>query len=152
MQHHCPYCQTLLCFFPSQERFLLQKQAAKWNTKPLYHLGHSWVQKQELTELVIQNQHVFSSEPGHNYLVQHIITEPRKIKWRPYRIPEDRWEAIRMEVKIMLEAGLEAGIIEKLSGAAPLVLKPECTVCFCNDLRKLNKISKFYAYPMPKID
>ena len=111
-------------------------------------------QRQELMELVDQNQDVFSSEPGHTNLVQHhIITEPgKKVKLRPYRIPEARREAVRTEVKTMLEAG----VIEESNSewCSPIVLvpKPDGTIRFCNDFRKLNEISKFDAYPMPRID
>uniref|UniRef100_A0A8C5CZT0 ribonuclease H n=1 Tax=Gadus morhua TaxID=8049 RepID=A0A8C5CZT0_GADMO len=111
-------------------------------------------QRQELMELVDQNQDVFSSEPGHTNLVQHhIINEPgKKVKLRPYRIPEARREAVRSEVKTMLEAG----VIEESNSewCSPIVLmpKPDGTIRFCNDFRKLNEISKFDAYPMPRID
>jgi hypothetical protein len=111
-------------------------------------------QRQELMELVDQNQDVFSSEPGHTNLVQHhIITEPgKKVKLRPYRIPEARREAVRTEVKTMLEAG----VIEESNSewCSPIVLvpKPDGTIRFCNDFRKLNEISKFDAYPMPRIE
>ena len=91
-------------------------------------------------ELVDQNQDVFSSEPGHTNLVQHhIITEPgKKVKLRPYRIPEARREAVRTEVKTMLEVG----VIEESNSewCSPIVLvpKPDGTIRFCNDFRKLN--------------
>ena len=111
-------------------------------------------QRQELMELVDQNQDVFSSEPGHTNLVQHhIINEPgKKVKLRPYRIPEARREAVRTEVKTMLEAGVIE--VSNSEWCSPIVLvpKPDGTIRFCNDFRKLNEISKFDAYPMPRID
>ena len=30
--------------------------------------------------------------------------------------------------------------------------KPDNTICFCNDFRKLNAVSEFDAYPMPRVD
>lgn len=51
---------------------------------------------------------------------------------------------------------LELGVIEESSSswASPIVLvpKPDTTTRFCNDFWKLNKISLFDAYPMPKVD
>ncbi|KAF0045874.1 hypothetical protein F2P81_002403 [Scophthalmus maximus] len=48
------------------------------------------------------------------------------------------------------------GVIEESRSAwsSPIVLtpKPEGTDRFCNDFRKLNEVSKFDAYPMPRVD
>ena len=50
---------------------------------------------------------------------------------------------------------MEAGVIEESNSKwfSPMVfeLKPDGTLRFCNDFRKLNEISKFDAYPMPRI-
>ncbi|KAJ8349679.1 hypothetical protein SKAU_G00248090 [Synaphobranchus kaupii] len=56
-------------------------------------------QRQDLQDLVNWNRDVFSTEAGHTDLIQHqIITEPgRRVKLRPYRIPEARREAIAAE-------------------------------------------------------
>ncbi|KAJ8388443.1 hypothetical protein AAFF_G00133190 [Aldrovandia affinis] len=56
-------------------------------------------QRQDMLELVGRNRDVFSEEPGHTELARHsIVTEPgKKVKQRPYRIPEARREAVRME-------------------------------------------------------
>ena len=61
-------------------------------------------QRQELMELVDRNQDMFS-------------------KLRPYRIPEARRDAVRTEVKTMLEAG----VIEELNSewCSPIVLVPK---------------------------
>ncbi|CAM4638232.1 unnamed protein product [Caretta caretta] len=51
---------------------------------------------------------------------------------------------------------LELGVIEESHNqwSSPIVLvpKPDSTTRFCNDFRRLNKISKFDAYPIPPID
>ena len=36
-----PTVWASLCFFPGRDKILPQKQAAKWNTKPLYAQLHS---------------------------------------------------------------------------------------------------------------
>ncbi|KAJ8356682.1 hypothetical protein SKAU_G00194760 [Synaphobranchus kaupii] len=56
-------------------------------------------QRQDLQDLVNQNRDVFSAEAGHTNLIQHrIVTEPgKRVKLRPYRIPEARREAIAAE-------------------------------------------------------
>ncbi|KAJ8264277.1 hypothetical protein GJAV_G00147290 [Gymnothorax javanicus] len=52
-------------------------------------------QRQELRELVGRNQDVFNPTPGRTNLVTHdIVTEPgKRVKLRPYRIPEARRQA-----------------------------------------------------------
>lgn len=111
-------------------------------------------QKQDLQELLWRNRDVFSDLPGLTSLISHdIVTEPGKIvRLRPYRIPEAKREAIQKEVKKMLELG---GIEESQSAwSSPIVLvpKPDGSKQFCNDYRKLNEISQFDTYPMPRID
>ncbi|KAJ8391381.1 hypothetical protein AAFF_G00090110 [Aldrovandia affinis] len=54
-------------------------------------------QRQDMLELVGRNRDVFLEEPGHTAR-DSIVTEPgKKVKQRPYRIPEARREAVRME-------------------------------------------------------
>ncbi|XP_075715620.1 STE20-like serine/threonine-protein kinase [Rhinoderma darwinii] len=51
---------------------------------------------------------------------------------------------------------LDLGVIEESHSqwSSPIVLipKPDVSWRFCNDFRKLNSISKFDAYPMPRVD
>ena len=51
---------------------------------------------------------------------------------------------------------LELNVIEdsKSAWSSPIVLvsKPDNTIQFCNDFRKLNAVSEFDAYPMPRVD
>ncbi len=59
-------------------------------------------------------------------------------------------------VQTELEAMLEMGVIEESHSdwASPIVLVPKTdgSVRFCVDYRKVNAVSKFDAYPMPRVD
>ncbi len=59
-------------------------------------------------------------------------------------------------VQSELEAMLEMGVIEESRSdwASPIVLVPKTdgSVRFCVDYRKVNAVSKFDAYPMPRVD
>lgn len=111
-------------------------------------------QQQETLELVEQNRDVFSFEPGHTHVMQHEIhTIPGKvIHQRPYRIPEARREAIKEEVRKMLKLGIIEESQSAWSSPTVLVPKPDGTIRFCNDFRKLNEVSQFDSYPMPHVD
>ncbi len=74
------------------------------------------------------------------------------VRSRPYRLPEHRKKVVQSE----LEAMLEMGVIEESRSdwASPIVLVPKTdgSVRFCVDYRKVNAVSKFDAYPMPRVD
>ncbi len=97
---------------------------------------------------------VFSPRPGRTSLIQHHIeTEPGVVvRSRPYRLPEHKKKVFQSE----LEAMLEMGVIEESHSdwASPIVLVPKTdgSVRFCVDYRKVNAVSKFDAYPMPRVD
>ena len=65
-------------------------------------------QCQELVELIGRHRDVFSEVPGRTHLARHDIeTEAyKKVRLRPYRIPEARRQAVKDEVRRMLELGV----------------------------------------------
>ncbi len=75
-------------------------------------------------------------------------------KW-PAAIPID-YQNTKKVVQDELEAMLELGVIEESHSdwASPIVLVPKMdgSVRFCVDYRKVNAVSKFGAYPMPRVD
>ena len=111
-------------------------------------------QSQDLKEVVLQHLDVFSERPGRTATVSHDIkTEPGvRVRLRPYRIPEARRAAIRAEVTSMLQMGIIEESHSAWSSPVVLVPKPDGSYRFCNDFRKLNEVSAFDAYPMPRID
>jgi hypothetical protein len=111
-------------------------------------------QTQDMKEVVLQHLDVFSERPGRTATVSHVIrTEPGvRVRLRPYRIPEARRAAIRAEVISMLQMGVIEESHSAWSSPVVLVPKPDGTYRFCNDFRKLNEVSAFDAYPMPRID
>ncbi len=116
------------------------------------HLAPS--QLTDLARLQREFADVFSPRPGRTNLIQHHIeTEPGVVvRSRPYRLPEHKKKVVQSE----LEAMLEMGVIEESRSdwANPIVLVPKTdgSVRFCVDYRKVNAVSKFDAYPMPRVD
>ena len=111
-------------------------------------------QVQELKEVVMRFQDRFSEVPGRTHVLRHdIITEPGKVvRQKPYRIPEARRHAIEGEVKKMLELGVIEESCSPWSSPIVMVPKPDGSLRFCNDFRKLNEVSTFDAYPMKRVD
>ncbi len=116
------------------------------------HLSPS--QLTDVARLQAEFADVFSSLPGRTNLIQHHIeTEPGVIvRSRPYRLLEHKKQVVQTELGAMLEMG----VIEESHSdwASPIVLVPKTdgSVRFCVDYRKVNAVSKFDAYPMPRVD
>ena len=110
-------------------------------------------QKQDLTDVVLQHQDVFSEVPGRTTVAQHDIRTEAGVTVRvpPYRVPEARRVAIREEVKKMLQLRVIEESHSAWSSPIVLVPKPDGSFRFCNDFRRLNEVSEFDAYPMPRV-
>ena len=111
-------------------------------------------QRTEVAELQQRFTDVFSPLPGRTNLIEHRIETPHgvSVRTRPYRLPEHKRKVVRDELRAMLDLG----VIEESHSAwaSPIVLvnKPDGAVRFCVDYRKVNGVSKFDAYPMPRVD
>ncbi len=114
----------------------------------------SAAQKGELQHLIGQFSDVFSSLPGQTNVLQHDIRTPPGVivRQRPYRVPEARRQAIEEEVQQMLKFGVIEPSRSPWSSPIVMVPKPDGTLCFCNDFRRLNEVSEFDRYPMPRVD
>ena len=111
-------------------------------------------QKQDLRDIVLQHQDVFSEVPGRTTVAQHDIRTAAGVMVRvlPYRVPEARRVAIQAEVARMIQLR----VIEESHSAwaSPVVLVPKAdgSFRFCNDFRRLKEASEFNAYPAPRVD
>uniref|UniRef100_A0A8C1YTF7 Gypsy retrotransposon integrase-like protein 1 n=1 Tax=Cyprinus carpio TaxID=7962 RepID=A0A8C1YTF7_CYPCA len=114
----------------------------------------SAAQKTELLLLVSQFQDVFSSQPGQTHMLQHDIRTPPGVvvRQRPYRVPEACRQAIEEEIQQMLKLGVIDPSRSPWSSPIVMVPKPDGTLRFCNDFCRLNEVSEFDGYPMPRVD
>ncbi|XP_026146496.1 uncharacterized protein LOC113120717 [Carassius auratus] len=114
----------------------------------------SAAQKAELQHLVGQFSDVFSPRPGRTKVVEHDVRTPPGVivRQRPYRVPEARRHAIEEEVQEMLRLGVIEPSRSPWSSPIVMVPKPDGTLRFCNDFRRLNEVSEFDGYPMPRVD
>lgn len=111
-------------------------------------------QRVELTEVLNTYPELQRGRPGRTNLVEHKIclTEATPIRQRPYRVPESLIKPLKEELKMMLEMDIIEPSTSAWSSPIVIVPKKDGTLRVCLDFRKLNAVSKFDAYPMPRID
>jgi transposase InsO family protein len=112
---------------------------------------------EQLKQLLIKHSSVFASSDddlGRTTLVEHHIDtgDAPPIRQPPRRLPVSQQEDCEKEVTAMLAKGvIEPG---QSPWASPVVLvrKKDGSLRFCVDYRRLNNVTKFDAYPLPRID
>ena len=107
-------------------------------------------------KILLKYQEVFSKhgEPGRTSLAYHYIYtgDYPPLNQPPRRIPHHQ----RPEMEAQLQDMLEKGVITPSSSpwSSPIVLttKKDGTTRCCVDFRRLNKVTRKDAYPLPRID
>ena len=111
-------------------------------------------QRQQMMDLLAEFEDILTDVPGHTSIIQHnvVTTEETPIRQKPYRLPE----ALKGTVKSQLADLEKAGLIQasKSAWASPIVLAPkkDNTYRLCVDYRRLNAITRFDPYPIPRTD
>ena len=111
-------------------------------------------QVQELTLLLEKHQHLFSEAPGETHLTEHQIplTSDTPVRSRPYPIPYNSRESLKMQLQEMLETGIIAKSDTPYAAPVVIVKKKDGTERICINYRKLNKISIFDPEPTNKAE
>ncbi|XP_041421806.1 uncharacterized protein LOC121394536 [Xenopus laevis] len=111
-------------------------------------------QQTELGKLLDKYNCIFVTTPGRTNLIEHVIDtgDAKPIRQQPYRMPEKYKQIIKQEVMQMLEFGVIEPSVSNWCSPVVLVPKKDSSIRFCVDFRKINLISKFDSYPMPRID
>uniref|UniRef100_A0A8C2C586 ribonuclease H n=1 Tax=Cyprinus carpio TaxID=7962 RepID=A0A8C2C586_CYPCA len=114
----------------------------------------SAAQKSELQHLVSQFPDVFSPQPGRTHVVEHDVRTPPGtiVRQWPYRVPEAQRHAVEEEVQEMLRLGVIEPSCSPWSSPIVMVPKPDGTLRFCNNFCRLNEVSEFDCYPMPRVN
>ena len=114
-------------------------------------------QKSDLKNILYEYADIISTgdvDIGRTHLAEHVIDtgNAKPIFQKPYRVEFKNREIIEKEVDKMLAIDL----IEpcKSPWASPVVLipKPDGSIRFCIDFRKINKVTVRDAFPLPRID
>ncbi|CAM4385380.1 unnamed protein product [Caretta caretta] len=82
----------------------------------------------------------------------HIATSPGQVRDHHRSLSRKMWGIIKEELKVMLALG----VVEKFRSEwrSPIILgpKPDRSTKFCTNFLKAKAISRFDAYPMPRVD
>lgn len=135
-----------------EERNLLSSQVEEtWqNVQISPDLNDS--QKQKVREILKEYADVFSSHPKQTTAAMHEINtgDAVPIRCSPHRIPKGREQAYYAELDYMLKTNIIRPSKSPWASPTVIVPKPDGTIRFCVDYRKLNRVTKMDAFPMPR--
>ncbi len=124
---------------------------------PSYKDSLTSSQVQTLEQLLIKWKEAFSLHEfdlGCTKLTKHSIKLVSNIpfKERPRKIPPAMVDEVRAHLKEMLDLGVIENSNSPYSSNVVLVRKPDGSLRFCLDLRKLNSMTIRDAFPLPRIE
>ena len=96
----------------------------------------------------------FSSQPGCTTLAEHriFLKSDRPVRQRANRIPHSYSEQVKAELIEMEKLGIIRKSVSEWASPLIVVPKKDGSLRLCVDFRKLNEVSEFDAYPMPRVD
>ena len=118
----------------------------------LVHLDFD--QREEIKSLVFSYKSLFPDVPNKTTVACHDVDVDgaTPIKQHPYRLNPLKLEAMRKELKYMLENDIIEPSTSEWSSPCILVPKPDKSFRFVTDLRRVNSVSKTDSFPIPRID
>ncbi|XP_071944659.1 uncharacterized protein [Antedon mediterranea] len=112
-------------------------------------------QLSDLAEVFSEFDSVLQDKPGKTTVIKHDIEMNlgvHPVRLRAYPIPQAKLGKVKEEIESMLELGVIEESHSPWSSPYIMVPKPDGTARFCVNYKKVNSLSKFDAYPMPRID
>ena len=115
--------------------------------------GLSVEQKQQLKDLIQQYESIFPDVPNKTNAAVHDIDvgDSKPIKQHPYRVGPVKMKQMGEEIDYMLAHDIIKLSNSEWSSPCVLVPKPDGSVRFCTDYRKVNAITKVDTYTLPRI-
>ncbi|XP_076451106.1 uncharacterized protein LOC143286993 [Babylonia areolata] len=140
--------------FSSQGIPLLPLQAEETWKDVSVHTNLTSSQKQEIMGICQSASGVLTDLPlrctvGECELVLEDITP---VRVRQYPLPHSQYDVIREEVQSMLKMGVIEPATSPYSAPIVLVKKKDGKVRFCVDFRRLNRVLRFDAEPLPDVN
>ena len=113
--------------------------------------------QQSFRELLVKHANLFATSDadlGRTSLVTHDIDtgDAAPIRQPPRRVPFMMQPELDKEMSRMLEQGVVEPGQSPWASPVVLVRKKDGSIRFCVDYRRLNAVTRFDAYPLPRID
>ena len=104
--------------------------------------------------LIYEFRDIFKDEPSTTYLATHHIdlSDDRPINQSPYRKSRAERDIICTQVETMLKNNIVEPSRSPWASPVVLIPKPDGSMRFCIDYRKLNDVTIRDVYPLPRID
>ena len=108
----------------------------------------------ELAHLVRKYHLIFPDIPSKTSIDHHDVEigDALPIKQHPYRLNPLKLEAMRNEIKYMLDNGIIEHSKSDFSSPSMIIPKPDGSYRFITDFRAVNAITKSDSYPIPRIE
>ena len=106
-----------------------------------------------LIELYLNYKSVFPDGPNSTNILMHDVDvgNARPIKQHPYWVNPIRLEKLRQEVQYMLDKDIIEPSQNSWASPCVLVLKPDGSIRYCTNYRKVNVLSKTDSFPIPRM-
>ena len=116
-----------------------------------FHDSLAAVKKAEARTVLQKHEHVLTDLPGTVDLVEHPLNliSDEQVNVKQYPLPFEAEKTVKEEVQKMLQLGIIEPSTSPYSSPTLLVKKPDGSYRFCIDFRRLNRITKFDAEPIP---
>lgn len=107
-----------------------------------------------MSHLIQGYSHIFPDVPSKTTAAVHDVDigDATPIKQAPYRVNPIKMLQMSEEIKFMLKNEILEPSYSEWSSPCLLIPKPDKTVRFCTDYRKVNSVIKSDSYPIPRID
>ncbi|KAL2102623.1 hypothetical protein ACEWY4_001791 [Coilia grayii] len=111
-------------------------------------------QQADIRALVEEFPDLFRDRPGRTNLAIHDVDtgDALPIKQQPYRVGPTKLKKVQEEVDCMLQLGIVQPSYSEWSSPVVLVPKPDGSVRFCIDYRKVNQVTRTDAFPIPRLE
>ncbi len=111
-------------------------------------------QRVELWKLIGEFPQLFGDVPSRTSWIEHDIDvgEARPTRQRFYRMGPEKLNHLNSEIDYMLKNDIAVPSASSWASPCVLVPKPDNTLRFCTDMRKVNSVTKSDSFPLPRMD